>query len=518
MLRQESINKRWVKISLSALSGVLGFLAFPPFSLSPLAWIFLVPLLLVIKHCSSKKEGFLYGYFSGLIFFAGLLYWLPNVSVPGTIVLVLYLSVFWGVFGAITRIIFKYSADILILPFFWVVLEYIRGHLFTGFPWGLIAYSQYTNLKFIQIADLTGAHGVSFLIIVFNMAILAYITRMERKIGYLMIALFFLLIATAYGTNKLDNFKVWGSPRISVVQGNVPQNLKWDPSYARDIEAEYDILTREVSADKADLIIWPETAYPYLIEDSREAPAKLRDLALRVETPLLAGVIYSDGRDYYNSALFLSDKGGVIARYDKLHLVPFGEYVPFEKYIPFRRYIDKPIGDFKEGEIYTLFPVRSVSLMNMKGGALGRQTSFYKFGVLICFEDIFPVLARRFVLKGANFLVNMTNDAWFGRTAAPEQHLQASVFRAVENRVPVIRAANTGVSCFIDSTGEILSRVKKGDRDTFVSGYATAKVNVAATRSVYTRYGDVFVVFCGFMIVILSLTEAFLIKAKSKTR
>jgi apolipoprotein N-acyltransferase len=508
------MKKKIINIALAILSGVLAFLAFPPFNYSALAWVFLVPLLFAVKRCENGRESFFYSYLSGIVFFGGLMHWLVNVSVPGTIILVLMLSLFWGLFGVVARIIFRYSADVLILPFVWVVLEYIRSYLFTGFPWGLIAYTQYTNIKFIQIADLAGAYGVSFLVIMFNTAVLAYVTRMERKIAYMMVALFFLLTATMYGMYKLDNFKTWGTPRLSVVQGNIPQNLKWDPSYARDIVADYDILTREVASDRADMIIWPETAYPYPVGGVRDIPVELRDLARQAGTPLLAGVISDDGSSFFNSAILLSGSGAVIGKYDKLHLVPFGEYVPLEKYIPFRRYIDKPIGDFKKGDQYTLFSMKSVTSTNMPDGAISRQTNFYKFGVLICFEDIFPVLARRYVLKGANFLVNITNDAWFGRTAAPEQHLQASVFRAVENRVPVIRAANTGVSCFVDSTGDILARVERDGEDIFVPGYATSNVRVSTTRSVYTQYGDVFIVFCGLMIGLLFLTESFLIKKR----
>ena len=496
------------------LTGVLGVLAFPPFNFSPLAWIFLVPLLFAIKRSENKKESFIYSYISGLVFFGGLIYWLVNVTIPGTMVLVLACALFFGVFGVVAKIIFKYSADILILAFFWTVLEYIRSYIFTGFPWGLIAYSQYTNVKFIQIADLAGVYGVSFLIIMFNVALFAYMTRAERKIAYMMVALFFLLASTMYGKHKLDDFRIGAQPRISVVQGNIPQKMKWNPRFAREITAEYDILTREVAADKSDMIIWPETAYPYVIEDLRTAPRELQDLARKAETPLLVGAIYSDGSDYFNSALLLSDTGAIREKYDKLRLVPFGEYVPGERFIPFRKYIDKPIGSFTKGEEYTLFSMKSTSSTYRADGAISRQTHFLKFGVLICFEDTFPVLARRLVLKGANFLVNMTNDAWFGDTAAPEQHLQASVFRAVENRVPVIRAANTGVSCFIDSSGEILSRVKEGNKDIMVSGYATDKVNISATRSVYTQYGDVFIIFCGIMLGILFATEYFLIKKR----
>jgi len=164
---------------------------------------------------------------------------------------------------------------------------------------------------------------------------------------------------------------------------------------------------------------------------------------------------------------------------------------------------------------YTLFPLKSLSVFSSPQGGIVRSVNFFRFGVLICFEDIFPHLAREFVKDGANFLVNMTNDAWFGDTAAAEQHLQASVFRAIENRVPVIRAANTGVSCFIDPTGEVTGRVtgvsimRDETADTFVKGFKTERIRICAIRSFYTKNGDFFVFFCGFMILLVFVTEMF---------
>ncbi|MFQ5952099.1 MAG: apolipoprotein N-acyltransferase [Candidatus Omnitrophota bacterium] len=514
MLRQKPIKENLLKPLLAVTSGVLGFLAFPPFNYSVLAWVFLVPLLFVIKR-SDERMSFLWSYLSGVVFFGCLLYWLVNVSILGMVILVLALAFFFGFFGLVARIILKYAADIFILPFFWVALEYIRGHIFTGFPWGLLAYSQYQNINLIQIADFTGAYGVSFLIVMFNMAAFGYLVRVERKLGYMMMALFFILVSSMYGTYRLENYKIWGSPRMSVIQGNIPQQLKWDPAYAKDIINEYSVLTREASKDDPSMIIWPETAYPHLIYNEETGAKEIRELAAETGVPILTGAVYDNGKGYFNDAILYSEKGEFTKRYDKLHLVPFGEYVPLGDKLSFvRKYIDKPIGDFKRGREYTLFPMKSFSSSNMADGAIKRRTNFYKFGVLVCFEDIFPELAREYVRRGANFLVVMTNDAWFGRTAAPEQHLQASVFRAVENRAPVVRAANTGVSCFVDSDGRIRSRVMKGARDTFVEGYATDNVKVSATRTPYTIYGDTFVYFCGFMLIILIITEALLYKTR----
>jgi apolipoprotein N-acyltransferase len=506
-------KKNLINTALSILSGILIFLAFPPFKFAVIAWVCLVPLLFVVRR-STRGGSFWYSYLTGAVFFGGLMYWLLNVSIPGTIILILLLSVFFGLFGVVANMIFKYSAEILILPFIWAVLEYIRSYLFTGFPWGLLAYSQYENINLMQVADITGSYGISFLIVMFNVALFAYLVRMERKTSYMMVALFFMLMSTMYGLYRLDNMNVWGSPLVSVVQGNIPQKLKWEARHAKTIIDEYSALTREAKKDKPDLIVWPETAYPYVVGGGAEAK-EISTLSEEVDVPILAGVVYEKDYNFFNSAVLFPAKGKPAVKYDKLHLVPFGEYVPLGDKLSFlREYIDKPIGDFKRGDKYTLFPLRSTLSTSTMKGTISRQTSFFRFGVLICFEDIFPELARNFVLEGANLLFNITNDAWFGRTAAPEQHLQASVFRAVENRVPVIRAANTGVSCFVDSTGKILSRVETDGKDIFVSGYATDRVRVLNLRSFYTKYGDAFIYFCGFMLILLFAMEWYFTKSQ----
>ncbi|MGB2650762.1 MAG: apolipoprotein N-acyltransferase [Candidatus Omnitrophota bacterium] len=505
-------------VAFAFSAGVIGFLAFPPFDISFAGWFCLVPILLTIDP-KKPKQNFLYGYLTGVVFFACLLYWLVNVTIPGMIILVLVLAVFYAVFAFFAGFILKYSMNLLILPFIWVVLEFIRGNIFTGFPWGVLGYSQYENTNIIQIADLTGAYGVSFLIVAFNVAIFSVFIRAKKRISYMMLALLFMLASTSYGIYRLHGLTAWGEATVSVVQGNIPQQLKWDSSYANDIVKEYTNLTKRASTDGANLVVWPETSYPYLFEDGKTEIEEISKLSRELAVPILAGGVSRKGDEYFNSAVLFNGTGEIVEKYDKLHLVPFGEYVPFEENVLsiLRKYIDKPIGDFGRGKEYTVFPMSSFSSLEKDDGTVIRTTNFFKFGVLICFEDIFPYITREFVKNGANFMVNMTNDAWFGDTAAPRQHMQASVFRAVENRVPVIRAANTGVSCFIDSHGKILSRVELGGKDVFVDGYATDTVNVLYGKSYYTVYGDVFVYFCALMMALLLITEGLLSKDEEKT-
>jgi len=490
------------------LSGILGFLAFPPFEFSILGWFCLVPLLMAIKN-STIKGAFFYSYLAGVVFFGGLLYWLVNVTVPGTVVLVLLLSTMYGLFGVITAHVLKYSMDLLILPFIWVMTEYIRSHFLTGFPWGLLGYTQYKSINLIQIADIAGTYGLSFLMVAFNVSVFAMLARRARRIAYMAVTLFFLVLVSTYGVYRTDNFFTRGNAKISVIQGNIPQEFKWDPGYAEGIMRVYAGLTEQAAMDDPDLIIWPETSYPYLTDGSEGSTGEIKELALKVDSPILAGVVFEEDGAYYNSAMLFRPRGEPVV-YHKTHLVPFGEYVPLEERLSFlRRHINKPIGDFEKGGIYTLFPMERTSYFPYTEGVKARQINFYKCGTLICFEDIFPYITREFVKRGADFMVNITNDAWFGKTAAARQHMQASVFRAVENRVPVVRAANTGISCFIDALGRVSPGVVSEGEETFVEGFATGSIDMYPARSYYTLYGDVFAYFCIFMSILLFATEAF---------
>jgi len=511
------LEKSFIRSGLALLSGIMAFLAFPPFNLSFMAWICFLPLFFVIKN-TDDAGAFLYSYLSGLVFFGSLLYWLVHISVPGMVTLVFILALFYAIFGFMARVIFKYSMEPMILPFIWVVLEYLRSNLFTGFPWGLLSYSQYENLKFIQIADITGSYGISFIIVFFNIAFFSYITKEERRHTRVAGALFLIIFSLVYSQYKLDNQLIWCNARISSIQGNIPQKLKWDENYARHIINEYSGLVKEAARDDPDMIVLPETSYPYLLTNEDDAE-EIRRLSSGLDVPVLFGAVDKEGWDYFNSAVLYSDKGTVTRKYRKTHLVPFGEYIPFEgilKYI--RDLIDKPIGDYTPGDEYTLFPLKTTIHVRTGDGAIRTMTYYCKFGVLICFEDIFPYISRRFTRAGADFLVNITNDAWFGDTAAPEQHLQASVFRAVENRLSLIRSANTGISCFIEPSGEITSFVSDGGEKIFVKGFKTGMVRMFASKSFYSAYGDVFVVFCGVMMTILLLTEQLLIRKEDTVR
>jgi len=519
---QASIQKPQLvkELCLCLLSAVLLILSFPKFNLEFLAWVGFVPLFFLLRD-KSKPKAFLFSYLTGIIFWLGIIYWLVHVTLAGMIILLLYLALYFGMFGLVFSSIEHRASSIeyLFIPSLWVILEYIRSHLFTGFPWALLGYSQYLNSPTIQFADITGVWGVSFLVMMINVAIYLVTSRLPvRQAGKSQVesqklsilrqvapSIILLICVLSYGYYKLYMRPALPAGRqaasdlrqirICVIQGNIPQEFKWDPEAKDYILEKYLNITRNVNKDKPDLIIWPEAALPVVLEEEPIFIEQVKKLAKEIKTPILLGVVNVQNDHYYNSALLISGEGEILTKYDKLHLVPFGEYIPFRKTLRFLETI-VPIGDFTTGKEYTVFQTQASK----------------KFSVLICFEDLFPELSREFIKKGADFLVNITNDAWFKKTSSPYQHLQASVFRAVENRASLVRAANTGVSGFIAPTGEILSLVQdKTGRNIFVDGHATQDINIPKKEmSFYTKYGDIFMIIC-LLFVLLGITPRKLI-------
>ncbi len=481
------------EIFFCILSATLLILSFPRFDIEFLAWFGFVPLLFAIKN-KSKAQAFLFSYLTGIIFWSGIIYWLVHVTLPGLIILVLYLALYFGLFGLIvSTYLLPTTYYLLFIPSIWVILEFIRSHLFTGFPWALLGYSQYLNLPFIQIADITGAWGVSFLVMLVNVGLYSVIGYRLSVIGAKrrspVLILLCILITLTYGYYKIHrtpNTEHRTPLRVSVIQGNISQELKWNKSSRDFIIDKYFSLSKEALKDKPDLIIWPEAALPVVLEEEPHYYEMVKDFVKEAKAPLLFGAVTLRDNIYYNSALLISGEGRLLARYDKLHLVPFGEYIPLRKALRFLETV-VPIGDFSRGREYIVFNL---------------PTTYYllptKFSVLICFEDLFPDLSREFVKRGAGFLVNITNDAWFKRTSSPYQHLCASVFRAVENRVFLVRSANTGVSGFIAPTGKIVSLVgDKFGNNIFISGYKSQEISLSKqSHSFYTRYGNIFVTAC----------------------
>ena len=448
---------------LSLISAVLLILSFPNFNLSNLAFVGFIPLLFAVQNRPPGKA-FLISYFCGFFFYLGVLYWLYNVTIPGLLVLCLYLALYFGIFG------FFVSKSVFLAPLIWVVLEYMQSRVFTGFGWALLGYSQYRNLPLIQIADFSGVYGVSFVIMMVNVAVWSMIRggsvhRRRQWHGVLFTALL-LTSVYAYGFFRLGGKEKPRTLKVSVIQGNIPQQIKWDPEAMRPILDKYIMLTENAALDKPDLIVWPEASFPEFLAEGEVLTDYLVNSATKIGVPLLLGANTEKDMDVFNSAVLISGGGLIAEKYDKIHLVPFGEYVPFSDRFPaLHNMILGALGEFKPGKEFKIFKIRP------EGAG-----SEARFGALICFEDIFPELARAFVREGAEFLIVITNDAWYGKSGAPYQHASSSVFRAIETRVPVVRCANTGYSCFIDSRGRIYDSVEVDNEHLFVTGYKTSEI------------------------------------------
>jgi apolipoprotein N-acyltransferase len=491
-----------VPFLLSVLSGVLLSFSFPSVGLSVLAWLGLVPLLLALAKTDDPRTAFLLGGVAGLAFFGGTVFWVTNSIyfyggiplVPASLITLLlcaYLALYPALFGA--GLVFIGSRvprlRFVAAPVLWTALELARTYVFTGFPWSLLGYSQYTALPVIQIADIAGVYGVSFVIVLANAAIAAFINDRKRIIP-LVSAFAAISIVLVYGVARLRAPGGADRIRVSVVQGNIEQDRKWDPAYQAEVLATYERITKDALTSKPDLVIWPETATPFYFNGSGPNMVMSLDLISFVRksgTPLLFGTPTYEvlpGRvvRLRNSAFLIYGNGTVLPPYHKIHLVPFGEYVPLKGLLFFVEKMVQAIGDFQPGWEHSVMTVPVVR---------GKTVKDVRLSTVICYEIIFPDLVRQFVKNGAQVMTTVTNDAWFGRTAAPYQHFSMAVFRAVENRVPVARAANTGVSGFIDAQGRIL-----GATMIFREAQDTKELVAGGIRTFYTEWGDVFAYLC----------------------
>ncbi len=476
-------------------SSALLILSFPVYNFQFLAWFGFVPLFFALAGKPAWKAA-LYSYASGILFWLGIIYWLIHVTLPGMIILVLYLALYFGIFGfiAMPMVSRPGSLHLLFVSSIWVLLEYLRSHLLTGLPWALLGHSQYRNLAVIQISDITGAWGVSFLVMMVNAAVYQALSRRQAALKRYFIPVLCLLVSAVYGCYKLyalRDTRKSAHVAVSVVQGNIPQESKWDASAGDLIFKRFRELSLRAAKDKPDLIIWPEAALPEVAQEGSPYYRGTLELAQEMGIPILTGAVVLRKNEFYNSAFLVSAKGEFIRSYDKLHLVPFGEYIPLRNVFPFLETI-APIGDITAGRDFTVFSIAR------RGSDMRRA-----FSVLICFEDLFPELSAGFVKRGAGFLVNITNDAWYKRTSAAYQHLVASVFRAVENRVYVVRSANTGVSAFIDPRGKIISEIKdRAGNAINVTGHDTGVISAHKhPLSAYTRFPDAFIGVCALFVM-----------------
>ena len=492
-------------IFLAASSGFLLTLSFPRAGISFLAWIALVPLFVVLKD-RSFKNAFPMGLLTGLAHYLTLFYWLAHtmstyghlpiyVSLPVLFLLSFYLALYIALFStAVASLCPSPFSIIFTAPVVWVSLEYIRSFILTGFPWELLGYTQFNILHIIQISDIFGVYGVSFCIVLVNSAMfLIYLAltnknwrekniRIKQAVFIAAAIAAILAVVWGYGNRRMHRVHELAvnspSVNIAVIQGNIDQAKKWDPAFQRSSTIKYIRLSLSSKKFHPDLVVWPETATPFYFTKNTELSNLVLSGIREIGADFLIGSPAFDFEknkvQYYNSAFLVDAAGNVVGRYDKSHLVPFGEYVPLKRWLPFVGKIVENVGDFRAGEV-------------------GRVLKWKKFriGVLICYEGIFPPLARAMVQNQASILFNLTNDAWYGKSSAPYQHFSMVIFRAVENRRSLVRAANTGISCFIDPSGNVTKATR-----IFKDAVITQKVPILQMKTFYSKFGDVFAMAC----------------------
>jgi apolipoprotein N-acyltransferase len=550
------------------VSGLLYAGCFPPFNYDSLCWVALMPLLAAIWFSGGESKrrwlrDLLLGYVAGLAFFWVVFSWLQTVTVPGWILVGAYMALYialwsWfcgllrpglrrlrekrieGVDAVTRRLNEKYAAEHGALPAAdapviseiaadsparrspwlssvnnlrlafllaagWVAHEFLRSIVFSGWGWNSIGSALHGKLVLIQIAEFTGVAGLSFMVVFTNVILLATIRRfiLETQVKPmrphfdLTLTMAGIVGIVGFGLHALNVHREAKSLNVALVQPNVPRDEKFSVEFANKTFDLFTQLSRPAVEGnaKADLLVWPESSMPGPVLNDELSHRFVMDFSASAKTDLVLGTIDLDETSAYNAAMLVSDAGGRLQMYRKVHLVPFGEYVPGRKTIPLLARIvgDQVPADFAFGKEFTVF-----KLADDKA----------KVAPLICFEDTIGELTRQFVLAGANLLVNVTNDGWFLRSAGSRQHLANAVFRCVETRLPMVRAANTGVTCFINEYGNITQILLDEHGSQFTAGTLTGQVAIAAKaeQTFYVRHGELFMFAC---VAVASLTLAF---------
>jgi apolipoprotein N-acyltransferase len=478
-------------ISYGLISGLLLVLSLPKPDFYPLAWIALVPLLFAIAETESIAQLLATSYAAGLVFFSGGFYWItetmmiygglsaPSAAAVGAL-FALSFALYFVVFGlALYFAIRKFgAAGLFFAAPLWVMVEWLRSILFSGFPWMLSGYALVPYAGILQMAAWTGVYGLSFLATAIN-SLIAYGLLQNHKGRAIPLGTAAAAIVVAWA------LPVFGVPStgdplpVRLVQTNISLDQPWrKPESEKLLDELAALSTRD--GGKPRLVVWPETPAPFYLNEDADFRLRMQSIARKLGTYFLVGYIDAVGEGPANSVGLLSPTGDQISRYDKMHLVPFGEYVPFKRLLFFAESLTRQVGEFIPGTDYTVSPVDG-----------------HKISTAICYESIFPNLVREFVKRGSELIVVVTNDGWFGESSAPYQHLRMGIVRAVENRRYVVRLANTGISAIIDPYGKIEAETPIGVR-TILDG----KAYFRSDRTFYTRYGDVFV-YANLLLVIV---------------
>ena len=476
------LSKVWINFLLSICCLALPFLNENFFFL---IWFGFCPFFFYLDK--NKRFPFLKGFFLGLIFFLVSIYWLKNVTYLGWILLSLYCAIYFGIFFYFFA---KYKLnnikDCLFYSSLWVILEFIRANFLGGFSWNMLYNSQIKFLPLIQICSVLGAYSVSFLIIFSNLFL--YLCFKKNKKYHILILFFLIGFIYIYGLFVLDKFKESDKHlKLGLIQPNIPIEMKLDDSKKVLVYERIKTQLLKLKDKDLDLIILPETAIPGIINEDEIFLNDLKKICKTERLNVLTGIFLKEARSYYNAAVLIDKKGSLAQIYKKIKLVPFGEYTPLKRFFPFLKKIT-PFVDLVPGKDYSVFDLKD-----------------FRFICLICFEDTFPRFVKEFVKKNRNidFLVEITNDAWFKSKVQLYQHLSSSVFRSIENRLPALRSANTGISCLILPTGKVLKKLREFTQGELIVNFPLIKKNSQINGS----FLFIFFTFGSFLIILIQKTE-----------
>ncbi|GMO66902.1 MAG: apolipoprotein N-acyltransferase [Endomicrobiia bacterium] len=502
------IKLNYKRIVLCSVTGFLAASAFPKLNLFFLVWISFIPMIFVLMK-TGLKLSFFYGFLSGFVFNMLGLYWLVPMlhfstgsyvkSIIASCALWTYLALYWGIWGLclnflISKTILKnifYSN--ISLAFFascvWILLEYLRTYLLTGFPWMLIGYSQFEFTEIIQIAEFTGVYGVSFLVVFCNLCLYFWISMEKENLKcnnlYLFMVLLLIIGFSIFGLIRANKFRTLGNQEftVAIVQPNVNQYEKWDPDYISSVLFNLKKYALEISKIKADLVVWPETIFVGSINEDECLYNSAKQITNIAGGFNIVGSFYTNEKNKRFNVVLAFENGNCRAIHKKNHLVAFGEFIPFKTLFSSFFGVLSQMSDLTKGEDTEVFSNNKISI-----------------GSTICSENFLPDISRKFALLGAKVFTNHTNDAWFFDTAAPYQHFIMNVFRAIENRKHVIVSANSGISGIIEASGVIIEKTLSSKEVLLIGKFFQNDF-----KTFYTKYGDLFVNLCAILLLGLVL-------------
>lgn len=508
----------WLLVGLSTLLQVL---IFPLPGIYVLSWVAFAPLIVALLRArptgaleidgevhlraATPGQAFLLGYASGILWFAGTCYWIYDtmhehggLSAPwaalALFLFCLYLGLYHGLFGLLVGLAAGPGRDnrraLISIPFLWVAVELARTRV-TGFPWDLLGTAQVDNISLSRIGTFTGVYGISFEIVLVNVAVAAAFLVPRKKRNT-------LLLASLAAAAVLQAGRLVDAPAIAadhaalLVQENIPVDENWTrDTFERTLRQLTDLTVKAANTriiggvpEKLELIVWPESPAPFFSSDPLFR-GPVSEMARASRSWVVTGAIGSTSANpngaatsqVFNSAALVSPSGEWTARYDKVHLVPFGEYLPFPWLFSFAGGLTKEVGEFKSG----------MSRAPLDAGS-------ERLGVFICYESVFPDEVRQFANNGAQVFVNISNDGWYGDSGAYAQHLNQTRMRAIENDRWTLSATDTGVTASIDPYGRTVARIPRKVRGTLAAPYALTSVT-----TFYTRHGDWFAFLCAII-------------------